>query len=274
MQIKTALLSITCLCTLSIGCDAPEPQPEVPRNETEAPYLLDFTEDELVSVWEASEVEGSVDEWLDHHRRDFDCAEFGDLCDVVGEASAEEILRESYQRLIDGETVEDVQGWLEAEIEAVSEQAPQLDVGESFRAYQQSFNTQGNRRTRVRGYNIRPLQPFQGYAYAQCRHQVRANGSAPWLSNSANHRASIRSRRSTIIGGNVFNGAAIPSETGYRQRTATGTTVTSGNNLHGTGPWSLPLGGESVIRTRACCQTFGEPGFDSNVWCVGSTTPL
>ena len=274
MNIKTALLSALCLCTLSLGCDTQAPDPEVPRSEAETPFLLDFTEEELVAVWDVSQVEGSVDEWLEHHRREFDCAEYGDLCDLVGEESAQDILRESYQRLIDGESVEDTQAWLEAEIDAVSATMPEAEGDETFRAYQQSFNTQGNRRTRVRGYNIRPLQPLQGYAYGQCQHQVRSNASAPWVINNADHRASIRSRRSTIIGGNATNGNALPSENGYRQSRRINTTVTSGKNFHGTGPWSLPLGGESVIRTRACCQTFNEPGFSDNIWCVGSTAPL
>ena len=67
--------------------------------------------------------------------------------------------------MIDGESVEDTQAWLEAEIDAVSATMPEAEGDETFRAYQQSFNTQGNRRTRLRGYNIRPLQPLQGYAY-------------------------------------------------------------------------------------------------------------
>ncbi len=271
MTIRNTILSLLFLVAAPSGCDTAVDDP-TPRSETNAPSQLGLTDEELTLVWELTDIDGSLDGWLEHHRRPFDCADTGDLCNLVGKQAAREILHESYVRIIDGQSVDEVQGWLETEIQAVAADTPEPEV--AFRAYLQSFNQHGNARTRVRAYTIQPSAPFQGYAYAQCKHQTRKNSGAPWINRTANHIASVRSRRTTTIGNSVLNGPAIPSTNGYTQNNGTGVTVTSGKNYHGTGPWSLPLGGESNINARACCQTFGEGNFPENIWCEGSAAAL
>ncbi|MCH9688539.1 MAG: hypothetical protein K0V04_44320 [Deltaproteobacteria bacterium] len=237
-----------------------------PVDDGDEGYFLGLSEAELRGVWAVTDVDMTVDDWLDRHAQPFGCEDYGDLCEAVGTEAAQQILRESYERLLAGDSADAVQSWFESAVDTAIEQWSAVDDGEDeFRAYQQSFNTQGGRRTRVRAFSFWPTYVTAGYAYTGCMHQVKLVAKGPWVNVPADMKASVRSRR-------INNGFAlppIPSATGYTQNQAIGAPVTSGTNYHG----FLTGYGSSQVIARGCCQTFGQPGFTSNIWCVGSTDP-
>jgi hypothetical protein len=69
-------------------------------NETE--YLFGLTADQLLEVKHVATAPMSDAEWLDAHRGDFDCAHYGDLCQLVGRAAAFDVIELGYTLALQG----------------------------------------------------------------------------------------------------------------------------------------------------------------------------
>lgn len=171
---KTPLfLSLGVVAVAASACADVEP---VAGDDTE--YLAGLSEADVLAIHPMASDEFTADEWLAFNRAPFRCANYDDLCDVVGAEAAEAITLDALLLAVDGATRAEVELQLDRDI-AAAEAEWSVPVRAGYRASETGGRefADGEHRVFVR---VRKVKPVIGSRYGRtiCKFETRLNDAA------------------------------------------------------------------------------------------------
>lgn len=176
-----------------------------------AEYLFGLSHDEMLQVHTVAPADVGIDQWLATNRAPFRCAEFGTLCDDVGEDAAYGIIEDGYLLALDGANAAEVTAHQLQAIAAAEEVwAFVQDNDVSFKTTSTRYyydSGSNNKRLKVVAKAVK-LWPSGDYkASGDCRTQKKTLGV--W--GSMNSDSISGSRAATFGGSNGYTNTSNKS---------------------------------------------------------------
>ncbi|MEZ4401453.1 MAG: hypothetical protein R3B06_15615 [Kofleriaceae bacterium] len=191
--------------TFAVGCvDAPA------TTEGEA-FVFGLSADEVLAAKAVAQTEMSDAAWLDAHRGDFACANYRDLCGMIGTDAAAEVIEAGYRLAIDGADRAEIVAAQDAAIAA----APRIESSALFNSNTGNFTGgSGNKRLHITANAVQLWPSLDMRSSGDCVYQKNSFG---WLASKADSitgdlRGTFTSGATVTVltdAGSVFNDSKL-----------------------------------------------------------------
>lgn len=177
---RLSLLAVLAAATAALpACQGAPDSPEDDVDEAQGAFLYGLDEADILSLYPLASSPVTVAEWVDLHRGPFDCANYGDMCKLVGPDAAYAITEQSYLLGLDGATREEVDAFLAKELDAAAEawkaaqEAEHADERDSADAF--DTGTANDERVKTTVFAVKPLAGTWN-VHVECTYQVKTLG--------------------------------------------------------------------------------------------------
>ena len=220
--------------------------------ETTDTFLYGLSEAEVTALLPLASSPMTLEAWLDFHRGEFDCAAFGDMCDLVGPDAAFTITERSYHMGLEGATREAIDAFLAEELDAASITWKAAHGGEHDDLRDSAVSTDtgsaNDERVRTEVFAIKPAVGSWNI-HTDCTYQ-RLSWGVWGGSASANLTARIWGHLHTTSGTIYDSSGTFTTATIFAHSIDTAKHYfypdTSTDDLHGFGECDASLGGWSA----------------------------